>query len=66
VIGHLIVGLFVAVGAASIILWTADFVARIFKVAALDSALNGVGGWAAILFKLLGMISLNLKNRPEL
>jgi hypothetical protein len=65
-VGRLLVGLVVAVGAASIILWAADFIARTFKVAVLDSALNGVGGWLAIAAKVLGMISLNLKNRPQL
>lgn len=65
-IGHLLLGAVLLVGAASIILKGADVVARRFGVKVLDDALNGVGGWMAIAAKVLGKISLNLTNRPQL
>lgn len=65
-IGRLLLAAVLLVGLASIILWVADVVARRFGVKIISDALDGVGGWPAIVAKVLGKLSLNLTNRPQL
>lgn len=63
-IGRLLFAAVLLVGLASIILKMADLLAPHVKV--LNNALDGVGGWPAITAKVLGKLSLNLTNRPQL